>query len=290
MARVLRNPMACGGSLIHIWSSDSWRRAASGRMPRSARPLRCDRGRPGDARLVDRPARRALPAGRRRRVQRRQERVHQRAARPAASLQEGVTPTTAQIHVLRTAHGDRRAHREAASVQVTAPVDLLRDVHIVDTPGTNAIIREHERLTTDFVPRADLVLFVTSADRPFTETERAFLRGHPRLGQEDRHRRQQDRHLRRQRSRARGARPSCATRRGGCWRRSAESSRSARGWRSAPSRASHRCGRRADSKRSSGSSRDTLDDAGPFPPEAREPARRRRTRSRSAMPRSPTSG
>ena len=58
---------------------------------------------------------------------------------------------------------------------MTAPVELFRDVHIVDTPGTNAIIREHERLTTDFVPRADLVLFVTSADRPFTESERAFV-------------------------------------------------------------------------------------------------------------------
>jgi hypothetical protein len=58
---------------------------------------------------------------------------------------------------------------------VTAPAELLRDVHIVDTPGTNAIIREHERLTAEFVPRSDLVLFVTSADRPFTETERAFL-------------------------------------------------------------------------------------------------------------------
>jgi hypothetical protein len=30
-------------------------------------------------------------------------------------------------------------------------------------------------LTTDFVPRADFVLFVTSADRPFTETERSFI-------------------------------------------------------------------------------------------------------------------
>src|SRR5262249_23461719 len=46
---------------------------------------------------------------------------------------------------------------------------------IVDTPGTNAVIREHERITAEFVPRSDLVLFVTSADRPFTETERAFL-------------------------------------------------------------------------------------------------------------------
>jgi hypothetical protein len=48
-------------------------------------------------------------------------------------------------------------------------------VHIVDTPGTNAIMRDHEKLTTDFVPRSDLVLFITSADRPFTETERQFL-------------------------------------------------------------------------------------------------------------------
>src|SRR5688572_1905259 len=90
-------------------------------------------------------------------------------------LREGVTPTTARIHVLK--HGDSTLQdTETGGVVVsTAPVELLRDVHIVDTPGTNAIIREHEQLTTHFVPRADLVLFVTSADRPFTETERAFF-------------------------------------------------------------------------------------------------------------------
>ena len=90
-------------------------------------------------------------------------------------LQEGVTPTTAAIHLLK--YGDQ-VGQEAGDDGVrliTAPADLLRDVHIVDTPGTNAVMREHERLTADFVPRADLVLFVTSADRPFTETERAFL-------------------------------------------------------------------------------------------------------------------
>jgi hypothetical protein len=58
---------------------------------------------------------------------------------------------------------------------IEAPVDALRELHIVDTPGTNAIFREHEAITTDFVPRADFVLFITSADRPFTETERAFM-------------------------------------------------------------------------------------------------------------------
>jgi small GTP-binding protein len=90
-------------------------------------------------------------------------------------VKEGVTPTTARIHVLK--YGDTIAHGtdEHGLAVDAAPAELLREVHIVDTPGTNAIIREHERLTTDFVPRADLVLFVTSADRPFTETERAFL-------------------------------------------------------------------------------------------------------------------
>ena len=89
-------------------------------------------------------------------------------------LQEGVTPTTARVHVLR--YGETLSTSRSGDVDVvTAPVDVLRELHVVDTPGTNAIIREHERLTSEFVPRSDLVLFLTSADRPFTETERAFL-------------------------------------------------------------------------------------------------------------------
>ena len=90
-------------------------------------------------------------------------------------VQEGVTPTTAQINVLQYGETSERQVRESALHVITAPVPLLRDIHIVDTPGTNAVIREHERSTSEFVPRSDLVLFVTSADRPFTETERAFM-------------------------------------------------------------------------------------------------------------------
>ncbi len=93
----------------------------------------------------------------------------------AQVAQEGVTPTTAQINVLQYGDTLDRTVREANLHVITAPAEILREIHIVDTPGTNAIIREHEAITTEFVPRSDLVLFVTSADRPFTETERAFL-------------------------------------------------------------------------------------------------------------------
>ena len=88
---------------------------------------------------------------------------------------EGVTPTTAQINVLQYGDTIERHVRESNLHVITAPSPLLREIHIVDTPGTNAIIREHEAITSEFVPRSDLVLFVTSADRPFTETERVFL-------------------------------------------------------------------------------------------------------------------
>ncbi len=90
-------------------------------------------------------------------------------------LQEGVTPTTTQVNILR--YGKALAHKPLGDhlLEITAPVGLLRDLSIVDTPGTNAIIREHELITRRFAPRADLVLFVTSADRPFSESERAFL-------------------------------------------------------------------------------------------------------------------
>jgi small GTP-binding protein len=88
---------------------------------------------------------------------------------------EGVTPTTAQINILQYGETLDRQVREANLHVISAPAEILREIHIVDTPGTNAIIREHEAITAEFVPRSDLVLFVTSADRPFTETERAFL-------------------------------------------------------------------------------------------------------------------
>jgi len=90
-------------------------------------------------------------------------------------LPEGVTPTTDRINLLRWGGEISEQLREAFLLERTHPAEVLRELNVVDTPGTNAIIRRHEELTRDFIPRSDLVLFVTSADRPFTESERAFL-------------------------------------------------------------------------------------------------------------------
>ncbi len=90
-------------------------------------------------------------------------------------LAEGITPTTSQIHLLKHGETVEQTAREKGIWVHTAPISLLKNINIVDTPGTNAILREHEALTVDFIPRSDLVLFLTSADRPFTESERAFL-------------------------------------------------------------------------------------------------------------------
>jgi small GTP-binding protein len=90
-------------------------------------------------------------------------------------LAEGSTPTTSRVTLVKW--GEQAAEQliDENFAIVTYPLPLLKELNIVDTPGTNAIIRHHERLTDEFVPRSDLVLFVTSADHPITESERQFL-------------------------------------------------------------------------------------------------------------------
>lgn len=92
----------------------------------------------------------------------------------APYLEEGVTPTTREVQVL-TYGPEVPPDRVDDHVLRRLPAPVLEQMEVVDTPGTNAIIRSHETLTRQFVPRADLVLFVTSADRPFAESERVFL-------------------------------------------------------------------------------------------------------------------
>ncbi|HEY7031336.1 MAG TPA: dynamin family protein [Thermomicrobiales bacterium] len=93
----------------------------------------------------------------------------------ATVMPEGVTPTTSVINLLRYGATTGETMLPGGIIERTFPAPFLDEITVVDTPGTNAIIREHEALTQRFVPRSDLVLFITSADRPFTESERGFM-------------------------------------------------------------------------------------------------------------------
>src|SRR5688500_14327846 len=89
----------------------------------------------------------------------------------------GDLPTTRLISILR--FGEAGAPESAGDHTMIHhyPLDVLRDLEIVDTPGTNSIERMEEEITRGFVPRADLVLFVTSLLQPLTASELDFL-GH----------------------------------------------------------------------------------------------------------------
>ncbi|GLI66055.1 hypothetical protein VaNZ11_009770 [Volvox africanus] len=97
-------------------------------------------------------------------------------------LAEGILPTTNEISILKYSP-NAGVTADTAQLEQQAdglylrylPAKLLQDLNIVDTPGTNVILERQQRLTEEYVPRADLVLFVMSADRPFSESEVRFL-------------------------------------------------------------------------------------------------------------------
>jgi small GTP-binding protein len=92
-----------------------------------------------------------------------------------AVFETGDLPTTRRISILRHGEpGPAEPLGEFVRVQ-RHPLEVLQDVEIVDTPGTNSLERFEEQLTRDFVPRADLILFVTSLLQPLTASELDFL-------------------------------------------------------------------------------------------------------------------
>jgi ribosome biogenesis GTPase A len=54
--------------------------------------------------------------------------------------------------------------------RVFLPIEVLREVTMVDTPGTNSIIQNHETITENYIPQSDLVVFVFSAANPHTKS------------------------------------------------------------------------------------------------------------------------
>ena len=59
--------------------------------------------------------------------------------------------------------------------KIILPVDILRDIAIVDTPGTNTIVEHHQEITERFVPASDLIVFVFEAKNPYRQSAWSFF-------------------------------------------------------------------------------------------------------------------
>jgi len=59
--------------------------------------------------------------------------------------------------------------------KVYQPFEILKDIAIVDTPGTNAIITHHQEITERFIPASDLIVFVFEAKNPYRQSAWEFF-------------------------------------------------------------------------------------------------------------------
>ncbi len=114
----------------------------------------------------------------------------------------GITPTTATINVVRYGrerggriHGRDGVVREVAwealfaelrqlspeaardidRVEILVPLPQLEKINIVDTPGLNSILPEHEATARAFIARADAVIWVFTANQGGKASERKAL-------------------------------------------------------------------------------------------------------------------
>jgi len=54
--------------------------------------------------------------------------------------------------------------------KIGRPIDILQDISIVDTPGTNTIVQQHQTITENYIPNSDLVFFVFFAKNPYQQS------------------------------------------------------------------------------------------------------------------------
>ncbi|MCP3953782.1 MAG: hypothetical protein GY697_16420 [Desulfobacterales bacterium] len=59
--------------------------------------------------------------------------------------------------------------------RIELPADILKQIAIVDTPGTNTVVEHHQEITEGFIPSSDLVFFMLPAKNPHTRSAWDFL-------------------------------------------------------------------------------------------------------------------
>lgn len=91
------------------------------------------------------------------------------------TLDEGITPTTDKISIIK--YGDEKGVELKDGIATfTVNQTNLENLNIVDTPGTNVTIEQHEQITQNFIPRADIIFFTIGAERAVTGSESEFIK------------------------------------------------------------------------------------------------------------------
>jgi len=86
-----------------------------------------------------------------------------------------VLPATDRVYIFRYDAEEKSVEVSSQVTERYLPIPFLRDFNVVDTPGTNTMVPGHQMITENFVPRADLVLFVFSVANPWTQSAWDFL-------------------------------------------------------------------------------------------------------------------
>lgn len=67
-------------------------------------------------------------------------------------------------------------HEKIDYVEYALPMEFLKEINIIDSPGLAAIYEFHEDITNTFFKQADVVFWVISADTPLTSKEMAYIK------------------------------------------------------------------------------------------------------------------
>jgi small GTP-binding protein len=81
-----------------------------------------------------------------------------------------VRPATDRVYIFRHGADEKSVEISPQLTERYLPISFLHDFNVVDTPGTNTMVPEHQTITEGFVPRADVVLFVFSVVNPWSQS------------------------------------------------------------------------------------------------------------------------
>ncbi|NJL49395.1 MAG: hypothetical protein HC929_20565 [Leptolyngbyaceae cyanobacterium SM2_5_2] len=86
-----------------------------------------------------------------------------------------IEPCTDSIQQIVYAEQEFVEQVEPSLRKIGRPIPILQDISIVDTPGTNTVIQEHQIITERYIPNSDLTFFVLFAKNPYQKSAWDFL-------------------------------------------------------------------------------------------------------------------